>query len=49
MTSDVERETNALSANLARKNEDLRRLERDHEQGLERLRELNNLMDSLRS
>lgn len=49
MTTDVERETNALSANLARKNEDLRRLERDHEQGLERLRELNNLMDSLRS
>ncbi len=32
-----------------RKSDELRRLERDHEANLGRLRELNNMMDSLRS
>jgi len=31
LTGEIERETNALSANLNRKTDELRRLEREHE------------------
>ena len=49
LTGDIQRETNAINANLVRKSDELRRLERDHEANLGRLRELNNMMDSLRN
>ncbi|CDW85127.1 UNKNOWN [Stylonychia lemnae] len=48
LSGDIQRETNAINANLVRKSDELRRLEREHETNLNRLRELNSLMDTLR-
>jgi len=42
LSKEINRETSAINQNLARKNEELRRLEKDHEGNLIRLRELNN-------
>jgi len=38
---DVSRETNQLNANLLRKNDELRKLEAEHESNCHRLRDLN--------
>jgi len=38
---DISRETNSLNANLMRKNDELRRLEAEHESNCHRLRDLN--------
>ena len=40
LTQEISRETNALNANLQKKQEDLKRLESEHEHNLARLREL---------
>ena len=42
MSKDIARETSAINANLNKKIEDLKKLERDHEHNFTRLRELNN-------
>jgi hypothetical protein len=42
LTSEIQRETQQIKANLLKKSEELKRLEREHEQNLDRLRELTN-------
>ena len=42
MTKEIQRETNAIHANLQRKSDDLKKLEREHEHNMARLRDLNN-------
>ena len=41
ISQEISRETNSLNQNLNRKNDDLRRLEREHESNLARLKDLN--------
>ena len=49
LSGDIQRETNTINVNLQRKSDELSRLERDHEINLNRLRDLNNVIDGLRS
>ena len=42
LTNEIQRETNQIKQNLTRKTEELKRLEREHESNLDRLRELTN-------
>jgi predicted nucleic acid-binding Zn-ribbon protein len=48
LTTDIQRETNAIRTNLAKKTEELKRLEREHEQNMDHLRELTGQLDNLR-
>lgn len=45
---DISRETNTLNANLMRKNDELRRLEAEHESNCHRLRDLNSQLEQMR-
>ena len=45
---DIARETNQLNANLLRKNDELRKLETEHESNCHRLRDLNDQLEALR-
>lgn len=45
---DISRETNQLNANLLRKNDELRKLEAEHESNCHRLRELNEQLENMR-
>ena len=45
---DIARETSQINANLLRKNDELRKLEAEHEGNCQRLRDLNQQLESLR-
>lgn len=45
---DIARETNQLNANLLRKNDELRKLEAEHDGNCHRLRDLNDQLEALR-
>lgn len=49
LTGEIQRETNVINTNLSRKNEELLRLERDHENNVNRLKDLNDMLESLSS
>lgn len=46
---DIARETNQINANLLRKNDELRKLEAEHESNCHRLRDLNDQLEAMRS
>ena len=46
---DIARETNQINANLLRKNDELRKLEAEHESNCHRLRDLNDQLEGMRS
>lgn len=45
---DIARETNEMNTNLVRKNDELRKLEGEHESNCHRLRELNDQLELMR-
>ena len=49
LSSQIQRDTESVNANLIRKTDDLRRLEDDHDATQRRLRELNEQLEALRS
>ena len=46
---DIAKETNTINANLLRKNDELRKLEAEHESNCHRLRDLNDQLEGMRS
>ena len=49
LSSQIQRETESVNTNLLRKADDLKRLEIDHDDTNNRLRDLNNQLDHLRN
>ena len=49
LSAQIQRETEQVNSNLIRKADDRKRLELDHDQTSQRLRELNNELDHLRN
>jgi chromosome segregation ATPase len=49
LSSEIQRETSAINSNLQRKVDELRKIEREHEINLSKLRDLTNMLDSLRA